>query len=132
MVPRARRNRGETLRRLLLAVVAVLLCVGITGPLRGVVSLRTSLSLVQGASARGSGGASTECTTAPSRPVDLDATELDDDDDDDDALGDVSNDAASLLACVPPNEQGPGPRVEITNDTSRFAISAHPARGPPA
>jgi hypothetical protein len=132
MIPRARRNTGETLRRLLLAVVAVILCLGITGPIRGLVSLRTSLALVQGASARSSGNAPSECTTTPARPVDLDATESDVDDDDDDALGDVSEEPASLLACARPNEPGRRPRVEITNDTSRFAISAHPARGPPA
>jgi hypothetical protein len=135
MVPRGRRHRGETLRRLLLAVVAMIVCVGITGPIRGLVSLSASLAVAHGASAHASGAASPECAGTVARPLDLTAIESDaddDDDDDDDVLGDVSDEPASQLAWAPPREPGRGPRAEITNDTSRFAISAHPARGPPA
>jgi hypothetical protein len=133
MLPRARRIKGETLRRLLLAVVAVIACVCITGPFRGIVSLRASSAVLHGKSPRTPGSdASPHCTGTGSRPVDLNAIESDfDDDDDDDVLGDVADEPHPPLACLPGGEPGARPCIEGTDDTSRFASSAHPARGPP-
>jgi hypothetical protein len=124
--------KGETLRRLLVAVVAVIVCVGITGPFRGIVTLKTSFAAVHGASALPLGtDASPQCARTVSRPVDLNAIESDDDDDDDDTLGDIADEPSWPPAAGPLRDPGPRPPIEVTDDTSRFAIGSHSARGPP-
>lgn len=125
------------LQRVLLAVVAVLVCVSVTGPFRGLASVRASIARASDSAnecwvgAASSDGSHRCADVAPQPGVDLEAIESDLDEEDDDALVDVADETAADFVCAPLPGRVRPTRIETTVDTSRFARGPGLARGPP-
>jgi hypothetical protein len=124
------------LHRLLLAVIAVVVCIAVTGPFRGIVGVRASIATTNDiARARwiGAGDDShRSADVAPDTDVDLEAIETELDDEEDDALNDVADDMTTFaLTCAPQPALVPPHHVELSSDTSRRHHHTIFARGPP-
>jgi hypothetical protein len=123
-------------RRLLLAVVAVLVCIAVTGPFRGLASVRASIALTRESMTvsrvvTDTDGSQRRADVERKPGVDFEAIENELDDEDDDALNDVAHESSFALGCAPRRRHSRPPRIEITSDTSRWSSRASLARGPP-
>jgi hypothetical protein len=131
---------GEMLRRmhrLLLAVVAVVVCVAVTGPFRGFVAVRTSIATMRESTAprscsTGDDDASPRhADLARDERVDLEAIESEVDGEEDDALNDLADETTFALTCAPLRRVVRSDHVELASDTSRRHHRTISARGPP-
>jgi hypothetical protein len=128
------------LRRLALAVAALVVCAGVAAPSRAAAGF-VAPAAVKLVACESAGREVMRASRlhpqddAARRAIDLNAVELDDDDDDtdgDDPLCAVSEGALPFPSVPLPRNPGRAVRSELPTDTSRFAAGPGLPRGPPA
>lgn len=141
MPPRKRLDATlRLLHRLVIAIIAIVVCGGVAGAVRGSANLLgAAIDAVTPPPAQTERAGRTpdpahDCRDrAACRRLDLKAVESDFDDDDDDAPCDAADGAPLAFRCVPsPRGAARVGRGELSIDTSRFARGPGLPRGPPA
>jgi hypothetical protein len=124
------------LHRLLLAVIAVVMCLAVIGPFRELAAVRASIAMTHDIartrwSGVGTDGSHRSADIAPDTSVDLEAIETERDEEDD-APCDLADETTFALTCAPQRPLLRPHLVELSSDTSRRHHHTIFARGPPA